>query len=62
LPGGTEVLVLDGGFDEGGDRFEPQSWLRLPPGAALRARAGPAGCKAWVKTGHLLDIEGPHRS
>jgi anti-sigma factor ChrR (cupin superfamily) len=61
-PGGAEVLVLDGGFDDGGDRFEPQSWLRLPRGAALRARAGRAGCKAWVKTGHLLHIEGLHRS
>jgi hypothetical protein len=58
VPGGAEVLVLDGGFEEGGDRFEPQSWLRLPPGAVLRAKAGPAGCKAWVKTGHLRQIEG----
>jgi anti-sigma factor ChrR (cupin superfamily) len=62
MPGGAEVLVLDGGFEERGDRFEPQSWLRLPPGAALRARVGAAGCKAWVKTGHLLYIEGLHRS
>jgi anti-sigma factor ChrR (cupin superfamily) len=61
-PRGAEVLVLDGGFEDGGDRFEPQSWLRLPPGAPLRARAGPAGCKAWVKTGHLLNIEGLDRS
>ncbi len=61
-PGGAEVLVLEGGFDDGGDRFEPQSWLRLPPGAALRAPAGPAGCRAWVKTGHLLHLEGLERS
>jgi anti-sigma factor ChrR (cupin superfamily) len=54
LPGGAEILVLDGNFAEGGERFEPQSWLRLPAGSVLRAEAGPAGAVAWVKTGHLL--------
>ena len=58
LSGGAEVLVLDGDFDEGGERFEPQSWLRLPAGSTLAAKAGPEGCKLWVKTGHLLRIEG----
>jgi anti-sigma factor ChrR (cupin superfamily) len=58
LPGGAEVLVLEGGFDERGDHFEPQSWLRLPPGTVLHATAGPQGCKAWVKTGHLLPMTG----
>ncbi len=56
-PGGAEVLVLEGGFDDSGeDHFEPQSWLRLPPGAALQATAGLEGCKAWVKTGHLVHL------
>jgi ChrR Cupin-like domain len=62
VPGGAEFLVLDGGFDEGGDVFEPQSWLRLPCGGALRATAGPGGCKAWVKTGHLRHIGAPPQS
>jgi hypothetical protein len=52
-PAGIEVLVLDGGFSEGGEYFEPQSWLRLPAGATLRAGAGASGCRVWVKTGHL---------
>jgi len=52
-PGGIELLVLDGGFSEGGEIFEPQSWLRLPAGAALRATVGANGCRVWVKTGHL---------
>jgi hypothetical protein len=61
-PGGGELLVLEGSFEDGEDRFEPQSWLRLPPGIptsgnALRAMTGPEGCKAWVKTGHLLYIQ-----
>src|SRR5271166_4467899 len=51
VPGGAEVLVLDGGFDEGGERFEAQSWLRLPAASSLAAEAGPEGCKVWVKTG-----------
>jgi ChrR Cupin-like domain len=62
VPGGAELLVLDGGFDEGGDHFAPQSWLRLPPNSVLQATAGPEGCKAWVKTGHLSHIEGVTRS
>jgi ChrR-like protein with cupin domain len=53
VPAGMEVLVLDGGFSEGGESFEPQSWLRLPPGATLRARVRASGCCVWVKTGHL---------
>ena len=52
-PGGIEFLVLDGGFSEGGERFEVQSWLRLPRGAVLRAKAGAGGCRVWVKEGHL---------
>lgn len=53
LPGGGEVLALDGGFEEGREQFEPHSWLRLPPGSDLQALAGPAGCRVWIKTGHL---------
>jgi hypothetical protein len=60
--GGAEVLVLDGAFDEGGEHFEAQSWLRLPVGGVLQAKAGVSGCKVWVKTGHLLQMEGIVRS
>jgi hypothetical protein len=56
VPGGAELLVLDGAFDRDGERFEPLSWLRLPAGSVLRANAG--GCRLWIKTGHLLDIRG----
>jgi anti-sigma factor ChrR (cupin superfamily) len=54
--GGIELLVLDGGFSEGGEAFEVQSWLRLPATASLRAVTGPAGCRVWVKTGHLAEV------
>jgi hypothetical protein len=60
-PGGIELLVLEGAFSEGGERFEPQSWLRLPPGARLRATAGRNGCRLWVKSGHLVHAQAaPH--
>jgi anti-sigma factor ChrR (cupin superfamily) len=52
-PAGAELLVLEGGFEEGGEHFEPQSWLRLPAGSSLQAKTGAGGCKVWVKTGHL---------
>ena len=42
VPGGIEVLVLDGGFSEGGESFEPQSWLRLPRGATAAGQG--CGC------------------
>jgi hypothetical protein len=46
LPGGAEILALDGDFHEGGKRFEAQSWLRLPAGSTLQAKAGPEGCRS----------------
>ena len=58
LPGGAEFLVLAGDFAEAGERFEAQSWLRLPSGGELRATAGPAGCTLWLKTGHLRQLRG----
>ena len=58
LPGGAELLVLDGGFDEDGERFEPLSWLRLPINSMLQATAGPQGCRLWIKTGHLRTLRG----
>jgi hypothetical protein len=53
VPGGLELLVLEGSFRESGEDFAAQSWLRLPSGAVLNAKAGPHGCKVWAKSGHL---------
>lgn len=52
--GGLELLVLEGGFDHEGEALAAQSWLRLPDGATLRAKTGVAGCKLWLKIGHLV--------
>ncbi|HVC10211.1 MAG TPA: cupin domain-containing protein [Burkholderiales bacterium] len=60
--GGIELFVLDGGFEEGGEAFARWSWLRLPAGAPLEARAGSEGARVWVKEGHLSrPVAGPAR-
>lgn len=51
--GGLELFVLEGGFDEAAERFARWSWLRLPVGAPLHARAGRSGATLYVKEGHL---------
>jgi anti-sigma factor ChrR (cupin superfamily) len=52
-PDGLELLVLEGGFVDGAERFRSLSWLRLPPGSSAQARADANGCRVWVKRGHL---------
>ena len=52
-PGGIEILVLEGSFVEAGEIFSKHSWLRLPVGSRLVAKAGPEGCRVWIKEGHL---------
>lgn len=51
--GGLEALVIKGGFREGDDAFQPQSWLRLPKGEIATVTAGSEGARVWIKTGHL---------
>lgn len=53
--GGLELLVLEGGFTEHDEPFGLHSWLRIPPGGVLEARAQAAGALLWVKEGHLRD-------
>ena len=60
-PGGEEILVLDGVFqDEHGD-YPAGSWLRNPPGSIHRPWSDP-GCTIWVKTGQLPATLGPDGS
>jgi anti-sigma factor ChrR (cupin superfamily) len=58
---GLEVLVLSGGFSEGGETYAKHSWLRLPAGAHFSARAAAAGCRVWIKEGHLRQVAGSER-
>lgn len=57
--GGIEMLVLEGSVAEGEDTLRQGAWLRLPDGQALAAKAGSAGAKVWIKTGHLTFAKAP---
>jgi len=58
-PEGAELLVLEGGFEEGGDPLRKHSWLRLPQGYNLKAVAQGDGAKVWIKTRHLRFVDAP---
>lgn len=59
LPEGGEFLVLDGGFEAGGEALRKQSWLRVPMGGRLEAVASDAGAEVWMKTRHLRFVSAP---
>ena len=54
--GGVEILVLEGALEDGADRYEPQSWLRLPDGARHQLRS-PDGCELYVKSGAVVRLQ-----
>jgi anti-sigma factor ChrR (cupin superfamily) len=51
-PGGEEILVLDGVFQDEHGTYQAGCWLRNPPGSVHHPWSE-AGCTLWVKTGHL---------
>lgn len=58
LPKGGEFFVVDGSFTHQEDELVEWSWLRMPPQSQLLdAVAGPQGCKLWIKTDHLADVD-----
>ena len=60
-PGGEEILVLAGVFQDDQGSYPAGSWLRNPPGSVHRPWSE-AGCTIWVKTGHLPATLGPDGS
>jgi anti-sigma factor ChrR (cupin superfamily) len=60
-PGGEEILVLAGVFQDDQGSYPAGSWLRSPPGSVHRPWSE-AGCTIWVKTGHLPTTQGPDGS
>ncbi len=60
-PGGEELLVLDGIFQDEHGTHLAGSWLRNPPGSVHRPWSA-AGCTIWVKIGHLPAVQGPDGS
>lgn len=59
LPGGAELLLLDGACHESGDPMRPLSWLRIPVGGQINAVAGDQGARVWIKTGGLRFVDPP---
>ncbi len=57
--GGIEILVLSGTLSASGEDLKKGSWLRLPDGEGLSARAGAEGAGVWMKTGHLPFAKAP---
>ncbi|MEI6828933.1 MAG: cupin domain-containing protein [Synechococcaceae cyanobacterium ELA445] len=57
-PGGEEILVLEGVFQDDHGTYPAGSWLRQPPGSAHRPTSQ-QGCTIWVKSGHLPLPLGP---
>ncbi len=53
LPGGAEILILEGTLTVDGNTLPAGTWLRLPPGASLHVTGGAVGARFWMKTGHL---------
>lgn len=51
-PGGEEILVLAGVFQDEHGTYPAGHWLRHPPGSVHRPWSE-TGCTIWVKTGHL---------
>ncbi|WP_300526840.1 cupin domain-containing protein [Maricaulis sp.] len=57
--GGAELYVVEGEFEEAGERFSAGSWLRLPDGYEARITTLDQPVKIWRKTGHLRHIRLP---
>jgi anti-sigma factor ChrR (cupin superfamily) len=51
-PGGEEIFVLDGVFEDEQGAYPAGTWLRNPA-ASRHAPFSGSGCLIWVKTGHL---------
>lgn len=48
-PGGVEIFVLQGGFQDEQGSYERGAWLRLPPRAQHHPRSA-NGCELYIKT------------
>lgn len=54
--GGAEIFVLEGGFIECGEELRQYSWLRVPVGTTITAKAGIDGAYVWIKSNHLRNL------
>jgi len=56
VEGGAELIVLEGDLQEADDSLVRHSWLRVPAGGKIQAKAGSLGAKVWIKQGHLVRV------
>ena len=61
LPGGIEIFVLEGSFEDAEGRYEAGAWLRLPDGAALDAHSV-EGCMLYAKSGAVGSLRAAQRT
>lgn len=52
LPGGEEVFVVSGAFEDDEGSYPEGTWLRQPPGSSS-AKRSPRGALLYMKQGHL---------
>jgi len=57
-PGGAEILVLSGSFQDDDGSYGPGFWVRLPPDASHRPFSL-EGCRYYLKTGALPHLRRP---
>lgn len=57
VPRGAEILVMNGEISENDDLLKQYSWMRVPVGGKITARAGNEGARVWMKTGHMDQVE-----
>ncbi len=53
-PGGEEIFVLEGAFEDDFGQYQKGTWLRNPGKSTLN-RGSKTGCLIYRKTGHLQD-------
>jgi anti-sigma factor ChrR (cupin superfamily) len=53
IPGGEEILVLEGRFADEDGEYPVRTWLRNPAGSRHAPRTGAEGALLYVKSGHL---------
>jgi anti-sigma factor ChrR (cupin superfamily) len=56
-PGGEEILVLEGVFEDEHGAYPAGTWMRSPH-LSTHHPFSTNGCTIWVKTGHLAPLAG----
>ena len=58
IPGGAELLILEGSLEFDNQSLDTHTWLRLPPEARWQAQTH-TGCTFYIKTGGVAGLRSP---